>query len=151
MTSLQLSSLEVRSRTFHTQPETLKKPRANKKTIARVPRRCVQISILHLVDWYLFYLFKHVSQYNDARPKNRSPNRGKNWYPGRITVPANLVFRLNIWGARDNGIPPRSTPVKVHKQQPRAHWHGGRVIGLEPSRPIRASMFASGEYSGMLY
>ena len=48
---------------------------------------------------------------NDARPKIRSPNRGKNWYPGRITVPANLVFRLEIWCARDNGIPPRSTPV----------------------------------------
>ena len=47
---------------------------------------------------------------NDARPKTRSPNRGKNWYPGRITVPANLVSRLEIWGARDNGIPPRSTP-----------------------------------------
>ena len=26
-------------------------------------------------------------------------------------MPANLVFRLKIWGARDNGIPPRSTPV----------------------------------------
>ena len=24
---------------------------------------------------------------------------------------ANLVFRLKIWVARDNGIPPRSTPV----------------------------------------
>ena len=48
---------------------------------------------------------------NDARPKIRSPNRGKNWYPGRITLPANLVFRLEIWGARDNGIPPRSTPA----------------------------------------
>ena len=47
---------------------------------------------------------------NDARPKIRSPNLGKNWYPVRITVPANLVFRLEIWGARDNGIPPRSTP-----------------------------------------
>ena len=39
------------------------------------------------------------------------PNRDKNWYSGRITVPANLVFRRKIWGARDNGIPPRSTPV----------------------------------------
>ena len=48
---------------------------------------------------------------NDARPKIRSPNRGKNWYPGRITVPANLVSRLEIWGARDNGIPSRSTPA----------------------------------------
>ena len=47
---------------------------------------------------------------NDARPKIRSPNRGKNWYPGRITVPANLVTRLEIWGARDNGIPSGSTP-----------------------------------------
>ena len=25
--------------------------------------------------------------------------------------PANLVFRRKIWGARDNGIPPRSTPA----------------------------------------
>ena len=25
-------------------------------------------------------------------------------------MPANLVFRRKIWGARDNGIPPRSTP-----------------------------------------
>ena len=58
---------------------------------------------------------------NDARPKIWSPNLGKNWYPVRITVPANLVFCLEIWGARDNGIPPRSTPVimldEVTKQQ----------------------------------
>ena len=27
-------------------------------------------------------------------------------------MPANLVFRRKIWGARDNGIPPRSTPVR---------------------------------------
>ena len=60
----------------------------------------------------LFYLFMLVDN-NDARPKIRSPNRGKNWYPGRITVPANLVSRLEIWGARDNGIPPRSTPGLV--------------------------------------
>ena len=26
-------------------------------------------------------------------------------------MPANLVFRQKIWGARDKGIPPRSTPV----------------------------------------
>ena len=25
-------------------------------------------------------------------------------------MPANLVFLRKIWGARDNGIPPRSTP-----------------------------------------
>ena len=25
-------------------------------------------------------------------------------------MPANVVFRRKIWGARDNGIPPRSTP-----------------------------------------
>ena len=30
--------------------------------------------------------------------------------PGGITVLVNLVFRQKIWGARDNGIPPRSTP-----------------------------------------
>ena len=63
----------------------------------------------HQSNSNLFYLF--VGQYDDARPKIRSPNRGKNWYPGRITVPANLVFRLEIWGSRDNGIPPRSTPA----------------------------------------
>ena len=28
-------------------------------------------------------------------------------------MPENLVFRLKIWGARDNGIPPRSTPGTV--------------------------------------
>ena len=26
-------------------------------------------------------------------------------------MPANLVFHRKIWGARDNGIPPRSTPA----------------------------------------
>ena len=29
-------------------------------------------------------------------------------------MPANLVFRRKIWGARDNGIPPRSTPDKCY-------------------------------------
>ena len=29
-------------------------------------------------------------------------------------MPANLVFRLKIWGARDNGIPPRSTPENTY-------------------------------------
>ena len=28
-------------------------------------------------------------------------------------MPANLVFRRKIWGARDNGIPPRATPVDM--------------------------------------
>ena len=28
-------------------------------------------------------------------------------------MPANLVFRRKIWGARDNGIPPRSTPERA--------------------------------------
>ena len=28
-------------------------------------------------------------------------------------MPVNLVFRRKIWGARDNGIPPRSTPGNV--------------------------------------
>ena len=60
---------------------------------------------------------------NDARPKIRSPNRGQNWYPGRITVPANLVSRLEIWGARDNGIPPRSTPDSIKDC---AAFYGGR-------------------------
>ena len=29
-------------------------------------------------------------------------------------MPANLVFRRKISGARDNGIPPRSTPGNSH-------------------------------------
>ena len=70
----------------------------------------MNIVIKVILIWFIC-LIKHVGQYDDARPKIRSPNRGKNWYPGRITVPANLVFRLEIWGSRDNGIPPRSTPV----------------------------------------
>ena len=32
-------------------------------------------------------------------------------------MPANLVFRRKIWGARDNGIPPRSTPANIVIQQ----------------------------------
>ena len=28
-------------------------------------------------------------------------------------MPANLVFRLKIWCAQDNGIPPRSTPGHI--------------------------------------
>ena len=30
-------------------------------------------------------------------------------------MPANLVFRRKIWGARDNGIPPRSTSEGVSR------------------------------------
>ena len=30
-------------------------------------------------------------------------------------MPENLVFRRKIWGARDNGIPPRSTPAVVNR------------------------------------
>ena len=67
---------------------------------------------------------------NDARPKIRSPNLGKNWYPVRITVPANLVFRLEIWGARDNGIPPRSTPV-VTMQLERRHKYAWFEIVIQ--------------------
>ena len=52
----------------------------------------------------------YVGQYNEPSPKIRSPNRGKHWQSGRITVSADLVFRRKIWGAWDNGIPPRSTP-----------------------------------------
>ena len=32
------------------------------------------------------------------------------------SVPANLVFRRKIGGARDNGIPPRSTPDVIFHQ-----------------------------------
>ena len=32
----------------------------------------------HKSNSHLFYLFKHVGQYNDSSPKIRSPNRGKN-------------------------------------------------------------------------
>ena len=31
-------------------------------------------------------------------------------------MPANLVFRLKFGGARDNGIPPRSTPDVISRQ-----------------------------------
>ena len=68
--------------------------RINNATISRVPRCCLQTSVpgtsfgglgltLNIVIKVilmtnLFYLFKQVSQ-NDASPKIRSPNRGKNW------------------------------------------------------------------------
>ena len=49
-----------------------------------------------------------TGQSNDDNPDRVPKSAAK---VGRITVPANLVFRRKIWGARDNGIPPRSTPV----------------------------------------
>ena len=69
---------------------------------------------------------------NDARPKIRSPNRGKNCYPGRITVPANLVSRLEIWGALDNGIPPRSTPDVTFV----GDVHGLAFLWVEVHEPV---------------
>ena len=33
----------------------------------------------HQNNSHLFDLFRHVGQYNDASPKIRFPNRGKNW------------------------------------------------------------------------
>ncbi len=80
--------------------------------VFRVVEYTLVISVLHSGIHFehrhqsnsnLFYLFKHVGQYNGASLKIRSQKNG--------TVPANLVFRRKIWGARDNGIPPRSTPV----------------------------------------
>ena len=55
-------------------------------------------------------MYVGTGQSNDASPKIGSPNRGKSWQYGWITVPANLAFRQKILGARDNEIPPRSTP-----------------------------------------
>ena len=53
-----------------------------------VPRHCVRISELHLMDRnfehrhernsYLFGLFKQASQCNEVIPKIRPPDRGKN-------------------------------------------------------------------------
>ena len=46
-------------------------------------------------------------------------------------MPANLVFRRKNWGARDNGIPPRSTPelsmplTATHQQD---NSYGGSAI-----------------------
>ena len=54
-----------------------------------------------------------AGQSNDASPKIGPQIAAKVGNSGRITVPANLVFRRKIWGARDNGIPPRSTPVII--------------------------------------
>ena len=38
-------------------------------------------------------------------------------------MPANLVFRRKIWGARDNGIPPRSTPLSTEEHGKRHALH----------------------------
>ena len=130
--SLQLSTLEGRIPIFkahNTSQEATRRIHNQQSPVTvrpwGVPRRCIPITIglLNLVGDFLtlnivikviifLYLFKHVGtgQSNDASPKIGSPNRGKSWSSGRITVPANLVFRRKIWGARDNGIPPRSTP-----------------------------------------
>ena len=68
----------------------------------RVPRRCISVlclmNRLSGIDFEhrnqsnsnLFYLFKHVSQYNAAIRQIRSPNRGKTGNP------AGLLFR-RIW------------------------------------------------------
>ena len=113
-TSLHLTSVEVTSGLAHShntrQDNTSQEPREATITVS-LPMFCIVAYRLAVLYSNLFYLFKHVSQYNGASPKTRSPNRGKNWYSGRITVAANLLFRRKIWGARDNGIPPRSTPA----------------------------------------
>ena len=36
----------------------------------------------------------------------------------QFTVPANMVIRRKIWGVRDNGIPPRSTPGSYGQYTP---------------------------------
>ena len=136
-TSLQKhSGSDVETRTFtlsqYKRSHTQNKQQCHNR-LSVTPRGCpvfcvvaYRLAVLHLMNRVsgidfehrhqsnsnLFYLFKHVSQYNGASPKIRSPNRGKNWLSSRITVAANLVFRRKIWGARDNGIPPRSTPDK---------------------------------------
>ena len=40
-------------------------------------------------------------------------------------MPASLVFCRKIWGARDNGIPPRSTPEIPRKE---IHYDTIRVL-----------------------
>ena len=46
-------------------------------------------------------------------------------------MPANLVFRRKIWGARDNGILPRSTPDVGNHLQPSIL----RQIGVNETMP----------------
>ena len=52
-------------------------------------------------------------------------------------MPANLVFRRKIWGARDNGIPPRSTPGKI--AQPNVNVDSALEVGREQLKQFEAS------------
>ena len=67
-------------------------------------------------------------------------------------MPANLVFRLKIWGARDNGIPPRSTHLVLEKSifkeghaallQLHACTDNVPVLGADSSfNPLRVEVF----------
>ncbi len=95
-TSLQLSSLEVRSRTFEAHSRMHWSHGQNKQEWRQqsLEFRVVAYRLAYFIWWTdiyfehrpqsnsnLFYLFKHVGQCNDASPgpKIRSPNRGKNW------------------------------------------------------------------------
>ena len=107
--------MEVTSEVAHSH-NTRQEPREatrriNNATITRVtphvPRRCVQITGTSFGQprvWgsNLFYLFKHVGQYNALNPGPQ--------FAAITGNPAGLLFRRKIWGARDNGVPPRSTP-----------------------------------------
>ena len=75
------------ARSHNTRQET-REARINNATITRVtphvPRRCVQITGTsfgqpRVCGSNLFYLFKHVGQFNGPSPKPRSPFRGNNW------------------------------------------------------------------------
>ena len=64
-------------------------------------------------------------------------------------MPANLVFRRKIWGARDNGIPPRSTPDLSCKMPSTCHRstcfgvaiHGANFFRYESLPELFASVY----------
>ena len=78
---------DFRSRTFTQYEAREATHRINNATITsvtpHVPRRCVQITGTsfgqpRVWGFTLFYLFKHVGQYNGPSPKPRSPIRSNN-------------------------------------------------------------------------
>ena len=82
--------------------------------------RVVAYTLAHFIWWTsidfehrhqsnsnLFYMFKHVGQVNLMMLAIKAGSQ----IAAKVgNVPANQVFRRKIWVARDNGIPPRSTP-----------------------------------------
>ena len=43
---------------------------------------------------------------------------------GNLAVPANLVFRGKIWGARDNGMPPMLSILRSYMNRNIVSWPG---------------------------